>query len=348
MTKRKSTTDELGLALINKKPKNDVALISSREKTVIPAGVDRTSSLMSPIMLMEGHLGEIFTVGFHPEGQYLASAGFDRQIFLWNVYGECENISLMLGHSGAIMELHFSTDGNSIFTASTDQTVGIWDIESGTRIKRLKGHTSFVNSCQSARRGPTQIVSGSDDCSIKVWDPRKKGQCVTLNNIYQVTSVTFNDTAEQVISGGIDNDLKVWDLRKNSILYELKGHTDTITGISLSPDGSYILSNAMDNSLRIWDVRAFAPQERCVKIFTGHQHNFEKNLLRCCWSPDGSKISAGSADRFVYIWDTTSRRILYKLPGHNGSVNDVKFHPKEPIILSCSSDKQLYMGEIEA
>lgn len=32
----------------------------------------------------------------------------------------------------------------------------------------------------------------------------------------------------------------------------------------------------MDNSLRIWDVRAFAPQERCVKIFTGHQHNFEK------------------------------------------------------------------------
>ena len=37
MTKRKSTTDELGLALINKKPKNDVALISSREKTVIPA-----------------------------------------------------------------------------------------------------------------------------------------------------------------------------------------------------------------------------------------------------------------------------------------------------------------------
>lgn len=40
------------------------------------------------------------------------------------------------------MELHFSTDGNSIFTASTDQTIGIWDIESGTRLKRLKGNSS--------------------------------------------------------------------------------------------------------------------------------------------------------------------------------------------------------------
>lgn len=35
--------------------------------------------------------------------------------------------------------------------------------------------------------------------------------------------------------------------------------------------------------------------------------------------------------RFVYIWDTTTRRILYKLPGHAGSVNEVAFHPEEPI-----------------
>lgn len=55
----------------------------------------------------------------------------------------------------------------------------------------------------------------------------------------------------------------------------MRGHNDTVTGLSLSPDGSYVLSNAMDNTVRIWDVRPFAPQERCVKIFQGHQHNFE-------------------------------------------------------------------------
>lgn len=159
--------------------------------------------------------------------------------------------------------------------------------------------------------------------------------------------MSFNDTAEQVFSGGIDNDIKVWDIRKNELLYTMRGHTDTITGLTLSPDGSYLLSNAIDNTLRIWDVRPYAPQERCVKVFTGHQHNFEKNLLRCAWSSDGSKVSAGSADRFMYIWDTTTRRIIYKLPGHNGSVNDIDFHPNESIIVSGSSDKQIYLGEIE-
>ena len=96
------------------------------------------------------------------------------------------------------------------------------------------------------------------------------------------------------MSGGIDNDIKVWNLRKNALLYWLKGHGDTVTGLSLSPDGSYVLSKAMDNTVQTWDVRPFAPQERCVKILTGHQHNFEKNLLRCAWASDGSEVSVHS------------------------------------------------------
>lgn len=31
-------------------------------------------------MLLEGHGGDIFSIEFHPDGQYLASTGFDRQI----------------------------------------------------------------------------------------------------------------------------------------------------------------------------------------------------------------------------------------------------------------------------
>ena len=57
---------------------------------------------------------------------------------------------------------------STMFTASTDKTLGIWDYETGTRIKKLKGHSSFVNSCFPSRRGPQYIVSGADDCTVKV------------------------------------------------------------------------------------------------------------------------------------------------------------------------------------
>ena len=55
---------------------------------------------------------------------------------------------------------------------------------------------------------------------------------------------------------------------------------------------------------------------RLAQTFVGHSHNFEKNLLKCCWAPDGKSISCGSADRNVYIWSVATRALLYKLPGH--------------------------------
>ena len=49
---------------------------------------------------------------------------------------------------------------------------------------------------------------------------------------------------------------------------------------------------AQDNTLRAWDMRPYAPANRCVKVFVGHSHTFEKNPLKCDWSPDGSKVGA--------------------------------------------------------
>lgn len=252
-----------------------------------------------------------------------------------------------MANKGAILELHFSTSGENIYTCSTDKFVSVWSVETGQRIRKMKGHQNFVNSVGNARRGLETLVSGSDDNTIKIWDARKKFVCHTLNNDYQVTATCLNDTAEQVISGGIDNDVKVWDIRKNEVVFNLRGHSDTITGLSLSPCGSYVLSNSMDNTCRVWDIRPYCSTDRCKAIFQGHTHNFEKNLLRCRWSKDGSMVAAGSADRFVYVWDVNSKKILYKLPGHQGSVNCVDFHPMEPIILSASSDKTLYIGELD-
>ena len=118
-------------------------------------------------------------------------------------------------------------------------------------------------------------------------------------------------------------------------------------GISVSPDGTHLLSNSADNTLRAWDIRPYVVgAERCVRVFQGHAHNFEKLMLRCDWSSDGARVSAGSADRFVYVWDFATRRMLYKLPGHAGAVSQVAFHPDEPVIASCSQDAKIYVGEI--
>ncbi|KAG2326174.1 hypothetical protein Bca52824_008902 [Brassica carinata] len=327
-------------------PREDENALSGPRPMEVSYGKQRTSSLEAPIMLLTGHPSAVYTMKFNPSGTMIASGSHDREIFLWRVHGDCKNFMVLKGHKNAILDLHWTGDGSMVVSASPDKTVRAWDVETGKQVKKMAEHSSFVNSCCPTRRGPPLIISGSDDGTAKLWDMRQRGAIQTFPDKYQITAVSFSDAADKIFTGGVDNDVKVWDLRKGEATMTLEGHQDTITGMSLSPDGSYLLTNGMDNRLCVWDMRPYAPQNRCVKVFEGHQHNFEKNLLKCSWSPDGTKVTAGSADRMVHIWDTTTRRILYKLPGHKGSVNECVFHPTEPIIGSCSSDKDIYLGEI--
>lgn len=307
---------------------------------------DRTSGLAAPIMLLSGHKAPVYSLKFDPSGQYLASGSNERSIFLWNVYGDCENYNVLAGHKNAVLELHWFPDGGSIVTASADKTVGVWDTVKGKRVKKLSGHSGVVNSVHVSRRGDPLIVSGSDDSAVMLWDARERSCILALDSSYPVTAVSFSDDEQYFFSGGIDNVIKTWDLRMNQIVYTLEGHTDTITGLSVSPDGSFLLSNSMDNTLRSWDVRPFVNGSRAHKSFAGVQHNFQKTLLKCGWSADGTKVSAGSSDQIVHIFDVETEEELYHLPGHKGSVNEVTFHPKEPIIGSCSSDNSIYLGEL--
>jgi len=140
------------------------------------------------------------------------------------------------------------------------------------------------------------------------------------------------EAGNELFTGGIDNDIKVWDLRKQAVTYTLLGHTDTVTSLQMSPDNQTLLSNAHDSTVRTWDVRPFAPADRRIKTYDGAPTGQERNLLKASWDSKGEKIAAGSGDQSVAIWEAQTGKLLNKLPGHRGAVNDVRFHPhNEPI-----------------
>ena len=143
-------------------------------------------------MLLTGHSGEVFGVKFSPDGTVLASCSNDKHLFLWNVYGECDNYMVLkgaqqatrhvavsawcqtlttipcTGHKNAVLDVHWTNDGEKLLSASPDKTVRVWDTATGTQTKKMTEHDNFVNSCSPLRRGPPLLVSGSDDSHVKV------------------------------------------------------------------------------------------------------------------------------------------------------------------------------------
>ena len=291
------------------------------------------------------------------------------KIVTWNTYGQCENYGSLTGHRGAVLDLQWSGDSKVIFSASADMTLASWDLETGQRIRRHLGHEAVVNCVDISKRGQEILVSASDDGSVGIWDPRQRDAIDYLETDLPITAASLSEAGNEIYSGGIDNMIHAWDLRKNAIVYSMSGHTDTITSLQISPDSQTLLSNSHDSTVRTWDIRPFAPTDRHVNTYDGAPFGLERNLIRASWDPRGEKIAAGSGDRTAVVWDAKTEKILYKLPGHKGPVNDVRFSPNdEPIsefffffffflvaqmliengfsVVSASSDRTLLLGEL--
>ena len=155
------------------------------------------------------------------------------------------------------------------------------------------------------------------------------------------------------------------------------GHQDTITWLSYDPVHKVLMSIGMDSNVHIWQHDAIDTPFESTELWQprttlkGAPHGFDKNLIKGSLKnntltsrsngTNAMLVASGSSDRTAVIWqldniskDNTSHisdanpptaYIKYKLPGHQGTVNQVDFHPTQPILLSCSTDKSLILGE---
>lgn len=295
----------------------------------------------------------------------MRASNADSHLVLWRTYGQCENYGVLTGHKGAVLDLGWSRDSNVLFSASADMTLASWDLESGLRIRRHEGHEELINCLAVSRRGVEMLASASDDGYIGLWDPRQKRAVDFIPTDFPIASVAIAEAGNELYSGGIDNDIKAWDMRKQEVVFTMNGHTDTVTSLEVSPDAQTLLSYSHDGTARTWDIRPFAPVDRQVKAYVGAPAGMEKNLIRASWDASGKRIASGSGDGTAVVWDAQSTKMLYKLPGHKGTVNDVRFasgeetiskpryddlrlglHVDNILVVSGSSDRTLLLGEL--
>ncbi|KAF2458316.1 U5 snRNP complex subunit [Lineolata rhizophorae] len=337
--KRPASQAAFGSSQIVKRQKSD-ANMANGSSTALTTGAGagsqsraltkatgRPSGLPAPVMELAGHTGEVFAARFDPTGQHIASGSMDRSILLWRATGDCENYGALSGHKGAVLDLHWARDSRAIFSASADTHLAAWDAETGQRLRRYVGHEEIVNCLDVAKRGEEILLSGSDDGYIGLWDARQKEAISFLETPFPVTALALSEAGNELYTGSIDNDVKVWDVRKRAPVYALLGHADTVTSLAVSPDGAQLLSHSFDAAVRTWDVRPFAPPDRALRTYDGVQMGLERNLCRACWDGEGKRIAAAGGDGAAVVWEAWSARLVSRLPGHRGAVNDVRFKP---------------------
>src|SRR6266567_2116199 len=99
--------------------------------------------------------------------------------------------------------------------------------------------------CIALSRNGDQIVTGSNDQSVRVWDAKTGKQLRELQgHTSSVNSVAFSSNGNQIVSGSDDQSVWVWDAKTGEQLRELQGHTSSVLSVAFSPDGNQIVSGS--------------------------------------------------------------------------------------------------------
>lgn len=133
-------------------------------------------TVRTPITALTGHQGVVICCQWLDE-DLAVTAGWDRTANLYNV--ETGGLlQTLAGHDAELTHVACHPTQRLVATCSIDSTFRLWDFRENIHsVSVFQGHTESV-TCACFSRSE-QIVSGSDDRSVKVWDLRNMRAPVT-------------------------------------------------------------------------------------------------------------------------------------------------------------------------
>uniref|UniRef100_A0A8B9KRV1 Coronin n=1 Tax=Astyanax mexicanus TaxID=7994 RepID=A0A8B9KRV1_ASTMX len=175
------------------------------------------------------------------------------------------------------------------------------------------GHTGPVLDIDWCPHNDHVIASGSEDCTVMVWQIPENGLVSALSepvvvlegHSKRVGIVTWHPTARNVLlSAGCDNMIMIWNVGTGEPLITLDDmHPDVIFSVSWNRNGSLICTACKDKKVRVIDPRKGKITAEKDKAHEGARP------MRAIFLADGNVFTTGfsrMSERQLALWNPKS------------------------------------------
>lgn len=225
---------------------------------------------------LRGARGSIDALSFSADGKFVAGAGEDRTMRVWEPVrsGATEARSLLLGHTQPVRAVAFAPDGSGAATAARDATVRLWTLSRIRSTERaVLSHGGEVTAVAYASDGKTLATAGHDG-TIRLWDltaikPTVRAELKGHAGAVRAVLIA----ADGIASAGDDLRVRNWDARTGKQVREWEVPGRAATRVAFTPDGRYLAKGAADGAVELFRVA----EKRGRLIFDGARE--------CCKMP---------------------------------------------------------------
>jgi len=246
----------------------------------------------------------------------------------------------LTGHGQAVSDgaLSAACGGDKYaISASWDKMLKLWDLEKGQSIRTFQGHSSDVNSVAFSSDS-RQVVSGSRDKTIRVWNTR--GECKFVSSAGGhddwVSCVRFSPSRiPTIISTSWDRTVKVWSLASWEVKTTFTGHNGPIHNVTISPDGSLCATGGKDSDCILWDIHS---DKKVYQLDTKQAKSGSVNDL--CFSPSQYWLTA-AMDRSVTIWELEHKKVKADIQLVSKKTNQENYIQKHCSLVDNAYDRSV-------
>ncbi|KAI3818890.1 hypothetical protein L1987_12711 [Smallanthus sonchifolius] len=209
----------------------------------------------------------ISSIEFDRDDELFATAGVSRCIKVFEfacvvneqVNVQCPVVEMSTRSKLSCLSWNKCTK-NQIASSDYDGIVTVWDVTTRQSVMEYEEHDKRAWSLDFSRTEPTMLVSGSDDCKVKIWCTRQEASVVNIEMKANICSVKYNPGSSfHVAVGSADHHIHYYDLRNVSQpLHIFSGRRKAVSYIKFL--SNHELASASTNStLRLWDVKQNIP-----------------------------------------------------------------------------------------
>lgn len=320
---------------------------------------------------MDNHLACINCVRWSNHGKYLASAGDDKNLMVWQLAGRlnhhptnCQSqnnvfesanveqwrcIATLNGHNGDILDLSWSHSDHYLASCSVDNMVIVWDATNFPQVvTKITGHTGLVKGVSWDPTGKF-LASQSDDKTLRVWRTTDWTEEVAVKEPFKecggtthVLRLNWSPDGQTLVSAhAMNNAGSVAQLIERNgwkTQRDLVGHRKAITCVRFNPNIFHQTKTKKTVGQQNEKNGNATVNNSNSNGTTTKPANSKSNSLAnktvkyCC-------IAIGSRDRSISVWLTSQPRPL--IVAHDlfeSSVLDISWSRDGCRLIACSQD----------